>query len=206
MIDQRSPDGAGWAKFSDDGKHRYLVGRLVSTRALEPHQLSIPDDLVRAITKVVFVMLNPSDANAWKPDPTWGKCCAIGRNHGADIVEAANLHSFVSPHPSDLWKLPVGQRGDDAINDRAILEACGGFLTADERSRITVVCAWGSHGFRNDRGDIVRKMLVANDIQLHKLDMPLTEKNQPMHPLARGKNHIPADVKVVRWPSAELAA
>jgi hypothetical protein len=199
MIEQRSPDGAGYARFSDDGTHRYLIGRMVSTRALEPMVMRVPDDVIEPIRKMVFVMLNPSDANAWKPDPTWTKVCTIARNHGCDIAEAVNLYSLVSSLPKVLWTYPIGLRGDDTFNDNIILEACGAHLSAEERSRIKVVCGWGRHGARDDRGSIVTKMLRDHGIVTHKIDMPLTENEQPMHPLARGRHHVPETVKVVPW-------
>lgn len=198
MIDERSHDGAGWARFSDDRKFRYLIGRLVSTRSLV-HQVRIPEDVITPITKVVFVMLNPSEANAQKPDPTWTRCCTFARSWGADITEAVNLDALISPYPEDLWLRPIGLRGDDAVNDEQILEACGAHLTAAERTRIKVVAAWGNHGERDGRAACVQKLLRDKGVVLYRFDRPLTKSMQPLHPLARGKNSIPSDTKAVRW-------
>lgn len=199
MITERSHDGAGWAQFSDDRKHRYVIGRLVSTRALEPMVLRIPDDIVAPITKVVFVMLNPSVAGAHKPDPTWTTCCKFGQRWGADVVEAVNLDSLISTDPKALWAHPIGQRGDDEINNQIILDVCGAKLTAAERFYVRVVAAWGRPGARDNRAGEVCAMLAAHDIALYRFDVPCSDNGQPRHPLARGTHRIPDDTKAVPW-------
>lgn len=161
-------------------------------RALTPSQLVLPDDIVTPITRVTFLMLNPSDASAFKPDPTWSKCCEFARAWNANICEAVNLHAFRSSKPKFLWAQSIGKRGDNWENDAQILEACGGPCTR-------VIAAWGSDGDRDGRATQVRQLLHAAGITLHRLGVPLTDNGSPKHPLARGKHFIPLDTKAVVW-------
>lgn len=193
FIDEHSRDGAGWARFSKDRKHRYVIRRCVTTRALP----SVADD--SPLTTVVFCMLNPSKASANKPDNTWTKCCTFASLWGADLCEAVNLDSFITSKPNELFKLPIEQRGGDEVNNRQILERCGAFVDEETRSRIKIVCAWGQDGARDGRGEEVRSMLIEYGLDLYRIDADLADGDQPRHPLARGKYFVPLTAKMVRW-------
>lgn len=184
MIDEHSLDGGGWARFSDDARMRYRLAR-----ALRPARLVVPADGrvrlagVAIAVRAVFLMLNPSTADAFKPDRTVSRCAEFARRWGADILEVVNLFAFISPYPSDLYHLEAGARGDDHLNDGEILGAC-----ADARF---VVAAWGNDGALGDRATVVRAELERAGA--HLVGLGRTGSGQPMHPLARGKNFIPYD-------------
>lgn len=195
MIDEYSEDGTGWARFSDDGVMRYHLGRLVSDRARDlggevvwqalqsgqaaPHGLEI----------AFFLMLNPSDANSFKPDPTVTECVKFTRRWGHDITWVVNQHAFRSPYPTDLKKRAYGSRGDDAINAEAILVAC--------RYANIVIAAWGNDGTLDYRDIIVMGLLTEAGIRPRHLGM--TKTGNPKHPLARGKHRISADQQPIEW-------
>jgi hypothetical protein len=63
VIDEYNDDRTGWARFSDDRKMRYRLSRRLT------------DNRGGHAGRVVFVMINPSTADAFKPDPTISKCC-----------------------------------------------------------------------------------------------------------------------------------
>jgi hypothetical protein len=140
--------------------------------------------------RVVFLMLNPSDATAFRPDPTWTECTKWASRLGADVVEAANLHAYRSAYPTELRKRAHGFRGDGAENDTAILAACLG-------ARF-VIAAWGNDGNLDHRAEVVRRLLSEHRVALHHLG--LTQGGHPKHPLARGKHRIPADQQLIAWP------
>jgi hypothetical protein len=195
MIDEYNDSRTGWARFSDDMVMRYHLGRLVSDRACEiggeivwpalqagsatPHYLEI----------ACFLMLNPSDATAFKPDPTVTECVKFTRRWGYDITWVVNQHAFRSPYPTDLKKRACGARGDDAINAEAILHAC--------RQASIVIAAWGNDGTLDHRDVVVKRLLTEDGIRPHHLG--LTHAGNPKHPLARGKHRISADQQPQEW-------
>lgn len=179
MIDEYSPNGTGWARFSDDRRMRYRLSRRLTTNGKRDGDLS----------RTVFVMLNPSTADAFKLDPTVQKCCKFATHWGADVLEVVNLFAMRSPHPKDLLKWARLDRGDDIENDREIFAACSGA----ER----VIAAWGNHGDLDHRAEYVRGALRERHIKLEHLGV--TKFGHPLHPLARGKAFIPIDREPVVW-------
>lgn len=83
----------------------------------------------------VFVMLNPSTADATDNDATISRCATRAAQLGFGGLWVVNLFAYRSTDRSVLKKVvdPVGPE-----NDRAILEAAA-------KSK-TVVCAWGKDG------------------------------------------------------------
>lgn len=198
-VDDYSPDGTGWARFSPNRVYRYRLGRMITTRALkvgwqqlrQDHHLSdmrLGGDVLR---RVVFLMLNPSTADAFKLDPTVARCAKFAARWGADILEVVNLFAFRSSNPADLRaELKAGRDPRGASNDDAILEACLGA----ER----VIAAWGSGGAIADRGPAVLTMLGNNGVALHCLAR-VPSDGSPMHPLSRGKLRIPDEQEPMPW-------
>ncbi len=181
MIDEFNADGTGWARFSDDRTMRYRLARILTNK---PHakMLSrlLPGEYIGR--RVVFVMLNPSTADAFKLDPTVNECRKRALALGADVLEVVNLFAFRSPYPSELRQRARGLRGDDAINTNAILAACAGAQM--------IVASWGNHGRMDNRDLIIRSALRSNGFKLHHFG--LTADGHPKHPLARGRHRIPA--------------
>lgn len=162
------------ARFSPCERYRYNLGR--SWRA------------AGAIDPVVWIMLNPSTADAYKDDPTVKRCMAFARRWGFDCVEVVNLFAFRTPSPAVLKAWTGDRVGPE--NDRAIREAV-------ERAGL-VVAAWGTHGALDGRADAVLAMLEGRAAGgLHTLK--LTTEGHPQHPLARGRHRVPNDASAVRW-------
>lgn len=204
MIDQFSTNRDGWARFSDDETRRFRLARALDPSA---HQLMVMrqhhdvwlmergdiDRAVETMRRVVFVLLNPSTATAFKPDPTVSRCCEFARRWGADVLEVVNLYALRSPDPTDLDRY-IDEHGvkalcEDVDNDCAIANACEG---AD-----IVVAAWGNNAWRGGRGDVVRDMLTRRGVVMQHLGM--TKEGRPLHPLARGKSFIPYERKLTVW-------
>ncbi|MGN6107454.1 MAG: DUF1643 domain-containing protein [Kofleriaceae bacterium] len=185
MIDEYSLDGTGWARFSDDRRMRFRLAR-----SLDGRELYIVDGRTIAYRSVVFLMLNPSTADAFKLDPTVSKCCQFARRWGADVLEVVNLFALRSPDPRDLDIAHAHgeQLGDDADADAQILEACA--------SAARVIAAWGAGGVRHGRADAVAELLAQHSIRPEHLGT--TKAGHPLHPLARGRSWIPLD-REPRW-------
>lgn len=220
MSDEFNADRTGWARFSDDRTMRYRLARSLSGRGLtvDYDNGHVMDWLGAPASRVVFVMLNPSTADAFKHDPTVGECIKRARQEGADVLEVVNLFALRSPYPADV-KAAVRAAGAayesghhatiaealDAFgagptNDAAILEAC--------RGAEHVIAGWGNHGedlnffaqyipHAVTRGEFVRAALARAGIPL--LHLGLTGCGAPKHPLARGKHRIPGDLRPSEW-------
>jgi len=145
----------GTASFSACGTYRYRLTRNIS----------------EASRVLNFLMLNPSTADAEKPDPTITRCMGYCRSFGYSDLVVTNLYALRSTDPRGLWThaSPIGPDNDQWLK-----------VTATEAD--LVICAWGNHGKRNGRGDAVLRMLRENGVTPHRLG-PLTKEGQPNHPL-----------------------
>ncbi len=190
MIEEWSEDRKGFARFSDDRVMRYRLQRTLTPDGVSRMWIARTAALT-GVKRVVFVMLNPSTADAFKVDPTVAKCCQFALRWGADVLEVVNLFAFRSPHPSDLYFRASTARdiGADLTNTDEISAACDG------ASR--VIAAWGAHGKINARAELVRERLVREGVKLEALGF--TDGGQPLHPLSRGKKFIPIEREPVPW-------
>lgn len=135
--------------------------------------------------RVLFVMLNPSTADAEDDDPTLCRCMHFAKRLGFDALDVANLYGFRTPHPKRLFEAdePIGNANDDVMR----LLACG----ADN-----VIAAWGN-GAPPARERFVLELLRRTHREIHCLG--LTKGLLPKHPLARGTSRIPDDVVPVDY-------
>lgn len=200
MRNEFSLDGSRWAQFSDDDVMRYhlvadVSGRHVDAIAQVVHafNMGMPAGVHlrgvsgAALDITVFVMCNPSTADAFHNDPTVNECHKFTRRWNSDLCWVVNLWAFRSPYPAELFARPIGERGDDAINDQAIAKAC--------RMARRVIVAWGNMGARDNRDRVMDQ--IAKRMTLYCLGT--TQDGSPKHPLARGVHRIPADMTPQPW-------
>ncbi len=88
--------------------------------------------------QVAFIMLNPSIADATRPDPTLTRCIGFAQSWGMGGLRVANLWSMVQSDPTQLWRAWAADYRDAVgpDNDAAILRAVDGAAC--------VVVAWGA--------------------------------------------------------------
>lgn len=157
------------AVIDPTGTYRYRLERVVSA---VPHLL-------------LFIMLNPSTADAELDDATIRKICAFAIRWGYGRVVVVNLFALRSTDPKALAKHadPVGPEND-------------AYITAALREAKQVVCAWGNHGALNDRDLAVRKLIADAGIVpiVLGLNKPGSKRQQPVHPL-----YQPNNVQVSVW-------
>jgi hypothetical protein len=110
------------ANISDDGLYRYELTRRWGERDLLP-----------------FLMLNPSDADAEKDDPTIRRCMEFARREGASGIIVANLFAWRTPRSDELRRAgdPFGRDNRGAIETIAARSI---------ESGLPLVCAWGCRG------------------------------------------------------------
>jgi hypothetical protein len=122
------------------------------------------------LPRVLFVMLNPSTADAERDDPTIRRCVAYAKAWGHGGLEVVNLFALRSTSPKLIYThaSPVGKDNDPYILESAY------------RAGI-IVAAWGTHGEHRARDRHVGALLSLHGFKLHSLK--ITAKGLPQHPL-----------------------
>ena len=129
----------------------------------------------------LFIMLNPSSADANTTDKTIEKCKKFARRWGYGKLWVCNLFAFRTPSPSDLKCAfdPFGYRNMDEI------------LKSAKNANI-IVCAWGNDGELEDNtGARVLDMLRNEGLASKLRHLGTTVRNQPKHPLYLPDNTEP---------------
>lgn len=165
LLDGVSAD----ATVSPCGGYRYSL-----TRTWQP---SLPS--------VLWIMLNPSTADAEQDDPTLRRCQHFAHAWGYGGIYVVNLFALRSPDPRALRMHydPVGPGNDLTIASMLRSATVG-----------RVLAAWGAHGSLRHRDATVigmaRRALYA---------LGLTKDGMPKHPLARGRERVPDDAQPVMY-------
>ena len=120
--------------------------------------------------RVMFLMLNPSTADAVRDDPTVRRCMGFSRHWGYRELVVGNIFALRSTDPQALYRVedPIGE-----LNDEHLLREA---LAAE-----LVVAAWGVHGKHLERGDGVAAMLGRAGVTLYCLGH--NQNGSPRHPL-----------------------
>lgn len=159
------------AVLSDCGRYRYTLERRWGVSPA-----------------VLFVMLNPSTADAEQDDPTIRRCIGFARSWGAGGLRVCNLYPWRATDPADLPRGPevFGELpGGHEHNARAIAEALDGAAR--------VVVAWGATpGPWPSQAAVVAALIRAAGHDLHALG--LTARGAPRHPL-----YVRGDVELIAF-------
>jgi len=142
------------AVLSDCGKYRYLLRRTWD----------------HGKPRVLFVMLNPSTADAEIDDATIRSCIRLSKGHGYGSFEVVNLFALRATDPTELSRAsdPVGPGNDERIS--AAIGRCD-----------LAICAWGAHPMAGNRADTVRSLLRASRPAVFCFGT--TKAGAPKHPL-----------------------
>lgn len=140
------------AILSDDQRYRYLLDRTWLPEA----------------TKLTFVMLNPSTADAAEDDPTIRRCIGFAKREGFGGIRVVNLYAFRATDPKVMLREidPVGPG-----NDNHITGAC-----LDR----TVVVAWGANAAPHRAREVLR---ILNRCNARVFSLGTTASGAPRHPL-----------------------
>ena len=126
---------------------------------------------------IAFVLLNPSQANAYVDDPTLRRCIRFAQDWGYGSLEVVNLFALMSTDPRQL------QVAADPIGSE-----CDRYLLAAAAKAEQIVIAWGNWGRLHQRDRAVLRLL-APYAPLYCLGKNQT--GQPCHPLYLQKNVTP---------------
>ncbi|MBN9356180.1 MAG: DUF1643 domain-containing protein [Herbaspirillum huttiense] len=156
------------AIISDCGLYRYRLER-------------DEGDALATRGPALFIMLNPSTADAAEDDPTIRRCRSFAKSWGCSGIVVANLYALRATDPRELWlhSDPVGPENDRHLQRLAI-------------EHDLVVCAWGANA-RSDRVATVRDMF--SDWGARLMCLGVTERSgAPRHPL-----YVPSTQPLVEW-------
>lgn len=140
---------ASSAVFSPCGRYRYELWR---RWAEGPH--------------VLFIMLNPSTADATVNDPTIRKCISYAKAWGYGALCVANLFAWRATDPKDMKAAhdPIGPENNITLH-RLMSPAS------------KIIAAWGKHGRHLDRDQRVMAMIPSLHCLARNVD------GTPCHPL-----------------------
>ena len=157
----------GKALLSECGQYRYWLSR--KAQSVKPERPT-----------AMFVMLNPSTADAETNDPTIRRCQGFANSWRCNGLIVANLYALRSTDPKNLWSAtdPIGPENDYWLKNLAT-------------EHFDVVCAWCAKA-RTDRVDRFLELMEGVVVRLWCLGT--TKAGAPRHPL-----YIKADQKLIRW-------
>ena len=142
------------AVISDCGKYRYLLRRAWD----------------HAKPRALFVMLNPSTADAEIDDATIRSCARLCRGMGYGSFEVVNLFGWRATDPKELAAAPdpIGPDNDRIIS--AAIERCD-----------VAICAWGAFQMAPRRAREVWTEIKSRRPAAYCLGR--TQSGAPKHPL-----------------------
>jgi hypothetical protein len=140
---------------------------------------------------LIFIMLNPSVADAEQDDPTLRRGMCFAGDNGFGGVVFLNLYAFRATKPKNMFAAidPVGPDNDAHIRGvlRELLPEGG-----------KVIVGWGFHGRANRIAEVLELLAQEN---AQPLCLGITAKGEPRHPL-----FIIADQPFIPFVSKVLAA
>ena len=156
------------AVISDCGQYRYVLERHIPSRFGWGRPC-------------LFVMLNPSTADAEQNDPTIRRCLSFAESWGATKLTVVNLFALRSTDPKKLLDHsdPVGPENDDHIFDQISkhasglkIAAWGASANAKERAfRVSMMTKWDSLGTTKD-GSPRHPLYVKGDTSFKEWRLP----------------------------------
>ncbi len=121
----------------------------------------------------VFILLNPSTADAATDDPTIRACVRHARHDGAGAIRVVNLFARRATDPRDLKQArsPIGPGNDDELRATLALASA---------NDVPVWLGWGNHAFAG-RDRAVLDMIRESEV--HAYALALNKSGAPRHPL-----------------------
>lgn len=171
------------ALLSRDGRYRYWLTRGPAglSRGAEP--------------QLLFIMLNPSTADADQDDPTIRRCLGYMEREGFAHLKVVNLFALRATKPRALREPDDPMDAIGADNEFHVLTSA----TRCHDSGGKIVCAWGIHGCLYGMDKKAIKALQNIPAPLYSLGE--TAFGQPCHPL-----YLRRDQPLQPFPSVAPAA
>lgn len=169
------------AIISDDLLYRYSLGRIWD----------------QALPILIVCMLNPSDADALRDDPTILALIWFARLWGYGGIRVINLRAYRASKPAVMFaaeRAGVDTRGpDNVLHWRSAIRYA-------QNSSVPILVAWGNNALGADYQPFVDAAGEAG-VELVCLGFTGT-KGEPIHPAARGKHRVPRNRRPIIWQAA----
>lgn len=155
------------AVISDCGRYRYTLER----------------EWLTGSGTCLFVMLNPSTADASEDDPTIRRCVRFAQGWGYGRLTVGNLFAFRATDPNQLLHAadPIGPE-----NDRWLARLC------DQAQRIVI--AWGAHPKAQARAEVAMRHVIDRHPYKRPFCLGATKSGAPRHPL-----YVPGDFEPIEF-------
>ena len=163
------PQVISGAVISDDEVYRYRLWRI-----WEP--LRHP---------MVWLMLNPSTADAKADDPTIRRCMQFAKREGCGGIQVLNLYALRATHPENLLNHPDPEGPDNVKHWEQVIEHAG--------PSVRVIAGWGAGLDR-----VVRSRGLPAALGFFRfapwMCLGTTKDGHPRHPL-----YVKGDAPMVPW-------
>jgi hypothetical protein len=176
-LDEISDPQLSGAVLSPDGVYRYTLTRVWNV----------------GLPLAMFVMLNPSTADATVDDRTIGRCREFAAREGCGGIIVVNLFALRSTDPAGLRTHP-DPVGPDNAHYMAL--ALG-------QNPAVVIAAWGAHPFAAHRAGAVA-MVLDQQLAVRRLRLKclgVTKAGHPRHPL-----YVNGRTPLITYPRRKAAA
>ncbi len=130
--------------------------------------------------RLLFVMLNPSTADAARDDPTIRKCVGFARRLGFGGFTVVNLFAIMATDPADLKRGGYQRHPDEDDEIHLALNHVD-----------AVVCAWGRHASKLARPAEVMALIRGKLPSLTLRALAMNSDGTPAHPLMLGYDRVP---------------
>lgn len=172
------------AYCGDEGKGKKVEYRDATFSPCRRYRYTLTRRWLTGRGTIVFVMLNPSTADAEQDDLTIRRCIAYAKAWGYRKLIVLNIFALRATDPRELYRAsdPVGP--DNYAAFRTAL------LRADR-----VICAWGNHGTFRDQGATAYHWIRQANHRPYALK--LTKKGMPVHPRSQPRDIKPFPITIV---------
>lgn len=142
------------AVLSDCGRYRYALSRRWAPGP-----------------KALFIMLNPSKADAEVDDPTIRRCIGFAKREGCGALRVENLFAWRATKPDEMFAQGLVAVGEADAAIRQSVRAVDG----------PVIAAWGGDRRAEDRARQVVEIFDGQSVKL--MCLGTTNSGAPRHPL-----------------------
>lgn len=187
--------------------------RWTLTRAFEgPLALTPPAPTSEVRARFLpWLMLNPSDADHLREDPTLRRVMLFSWCWGFAGCLLLNVYPYRTPSPAALARIVVGWDERGAWDVRDTIWENHSRVKAELKPYDAVMVAWGSQSGRLGQetdawaNNLFEEIDNERDEPIRRWCLGRTKSGDPIHPMARGRSRVPDGVLPQRWLSGGWA-